>query len=108
VSNLSWNDRPVSARNGVQFGQNRQVREAGTVEVTSDYLYRVFASRMDWLLSGLLAAAYKENRTRNVLKRIQRKGLLQSVEAGVERRWVATEFLASPSMVQAKVLAQFR
>lgn len=103
----AWKDR-YGKRGQMELDAYSLIREAGTVGVTSDQLYRVFASRMDWPLDGPIAAAYKENRTRNVLKRLQRKGLIQAVDAGVECRWVATEFLAVPSMIQAKVLAQFR
>lgn len=103
----AWKDR-YGKRGQMELDTYSFVREFGTIGVTSAQVYEIFASRLGWPLTGPLAETYKQNRTRAVLKRLQRKGLIQVVDAGVQCRWVATEFIALPSMIQAKVLAQFQ
>lgn len=103
----AWKDR-YGKRGQMEIDAYNFVREAGTVGVASASVYQLFASRLGWPLKGPLAETYRDNRTRGVLKRLQRKGLVQACEIEGERRWVATEFLATPSMIQEKVLAQFR
>ena len=103
----AWKDR-YGKRGQMQIDIYCLVKEFGTVGATRARLYKIFAARMDWPISGQLAEDYKENRIRSALRRLQSRGLIQCINADGEQRWVATEFLALPSVIHAKVLAQFQ